>query len=325
MIPIILLSVGVVALVVGANWLVQGASKLAGNVGIQPLVIGLTVVAFGTSAPELAVSVASAAADAPEIAIGNVIGSNIFNILLILGISSLITPLLVAHRLVKIDIPLMVIASLATWWCCANGNLSRIEGAALFSALVIYTIGLVVDGRREQPLPELASSVIDASESSSWKNATPFQIALIVVGLICLVVGSQMMVSGAVSIAQYWGISTAVIGLTIVAGGTSLPEVATSIMAAWAGEKDIAVGNVIGSNLFNLLGVLGLSSIVSQSGLPVALTFLQLDIPVMVLVACVLLPMAWGNRQIGRVSGSLLLAGYIAYTAWLIRAATIAV
>jgi len=339
MISIILLSVGVVALVVGANWLVQGASKLACNVGIPPLVIGLTVVAFGTSAPELAVSVASAAANAPEIAIGNVIGSNIFNILLILGISSLITPLLVAHRLVKIDIPLMVLASLATWWCCADGNLSRAEGAALFSALVIYTIWLVVDGRREQPLADLApvanptsdqsthgptSSVIQACEASTWKNTTPFQITLIVVGLISLVVGSQMMVSGAVSIAQYWGISTAVIGLTIVAGGTSLPEVATSIMAAWAGEKDIAVGNVIGSNLFNLLGVLGLSSIVSQSGLPVAATFLQLDIPVMVLVACVLLPMALGNRKIGRISGSLLLAGYIAYTFWLIRAATIA-
>lgn len=319
LLAILLVILGGGALVLGAHWLVSGASKLAVGVGISPLVIGLTVVAFGTSAPELAVSVASAATDAPEIAIGNVVGSNIFNILLILGCSAVITPLIIASRLVRLDIPLMVLASLVTWWFCADGTISRGEGAGLFVALIIYTVWLIRSGDTADE--EVALSDDGDQTAPPWKQSKAFQVGLIVVGLASLVAGSQMMVSGAVSIAEYLGISAAVIGLTIVAGGTSLPELATSVMAARAGQRDIAVGNVIGSNLFNLLGVLGLSAVVSQGGLPVAATFLRFDLPVMVLVAIILMPMAIRGRRIGRTAGAFLLVGYVVYVIWMVRAA----
>jgi len=321
LLAILLVVLGGAALVLGAHWLVQGASRLAVGVGISPLVIGLTVVAFGTSAPELAVSVVSAATDAPEIAIGNVVGSNIFNILLILGCSAVVTPLIIASRLVRIDIPLMVLASLVTWWFCADAAITRLEGGGLFATLIIYTVWLI---RKGDPAEEQVPSLEDEQQTvPAWNRSKAFQIGLIIVGLASLVAGSQMMVSGAVAIAEYFGISAAVIGLTIVAGGTSLPELATSVMAARAGERDIAVGNVIGSNLFNLLGVLGLSAVVSQGGLPVAASFLQFDLPVMVLVAIVLLPMAIRGRRIGRLSGGLLLVGYVVYVIWMVRAATV--
>jgi cation:H+ antiporter len=322
---LLLIAAGTLALVIGANWLVQGASSLAAAVRISPLVIGLTVVAFGTSAPELAVSVSSAYLGAPEIAIGNVVGSNIFNILLILGCSALITPLSFANRVIRIDIPLMIAASLVTWWFCSDGMISRMEGCMLFGSLIVYTLWLIRISRREGANEALAAvvAVTTADEAPiGWCRSTWFQIVLIFGGLLSLTLGSKLLVAGAVAIAQSLGISQAVIGLTIIAGGTSLPEVATSVMAAFAGEKDIAVGNVIGSNLFNLLCVLGVTSIVSQAGLPVAESFLRFDLPVMVAVAIVCVPIALRNRQIGRLSGGLLLCGYVGYTLWLIQQTT---
>jgi cation:H+ antiporter len=319
---LILIFVGAVLLMIGAHWLVQGASSLAIAMRISPLVIGLTVVAFGTSTPELAVSVNSAWFGAPEIAIGNVVGSNIFNILLILGCSALVTPLSVAHRVIRIDIPLMIVASLATWWFCLDGTIDALEGAALLGSLLTYTFWLIRISRREGASIALETILPDDTASPLWRRSTWFQCVLIVIGLGALTLGSKLLVSGAVAIAEALGVSPAVIGLTIIAAGTSLPEVATSLMAAWAGEKDIAVGNVIGSNLFNLLGVLGVTSLVSRSGLPVAESFLQFDLPVMVLVAVICLPIALKNRQIGRLSGGLLLCGYIGYTLWVVLQAT---
>ncbi len=320
---LLLLVAGSLALMVGAHWLVQGASSLAVAMRISPLVIGLTVVAFGTSTPELAVSVGSAMADEPELAIGNVVGSNIFNILLILGCSALITPLSVANRVIRIDIPLMITASLVTWWFCIDGTLSGLEGAGLFGALVIYTIWLIRMSRREGANDALeAVAAIVPNSAARWRRSGWFQLVLILVGLLSLTLGSKLLVAGAVAIAQSLGVSPAVIGLTIIAGGTSLPEVATSVMAALAGEKDIAVGNVIGSNLFNLLGVLGLTSLVARSGLPIAENFLRFDLPVMVAVAVICLPIALKNRQISRFSGLLLLCGYVGYTLWLIQRAS---
>lgn len=291
------------------------------GVGISPLVIGLTVVAFGTSAPELAVSVVSAATDRPEIAIGNVVGSNILNTLLILGCSAVVTPLIIASRLVRIDIPLVVLASLVTWWFCADGTIRRLEGGGLFAALIIYTVWLI---RKRGPAEELLPSLEGQQQTILAGNRSKaFQVGLIIVGLASLFAGSQMLVSGAVSIAEYLGVSAAVIGLTIVAGGTSLPELVTSVIAARVGERDIALGSVIGSNIFNLLGVLGLSAVVSQKGLPVAASFLRFDLPVMVLVAIVLLPMAICRPRISRPAGGLLLVGYGAYVIWMLHAATV--
>lgn len=321
---VLLLVFGTGLLLCGAELLVRGASKLAIAVGISPLVVGLTVVAFGTSAPELAVSVASALKGDPAIAIGNVVGSNVFNILVILGASAIITPLAVTQQLIRIEIPLMIAASLATWGLAANGRIGRVEGGVLFLGLVIYTSWAVVQSRKEtkairqQYTQSLGTEANEGGQKPFGHRATATQLLFIVVGLALLVTGSNFLVQGAVGIATAWGVSSAVIGLTIVAGGTSLPEVATSLMAAIRGEKDIAIGNVVGSNLFNLMCVLGSAAMFSLTGLEVAPSFLRQDFPIMVLVAAVCLPIVWTGRRISRGEGMILLVSYGIYVAFLV-------
>ncbi|HMU89036.1 MAG TPA: calcium/sodium antiporter, partial [Agitococcus sp.] len=261
MITILLLIAGLVLLTIGADVLVKGASSLAGSLGISPLVIGLTVVAFGTSAPELSVSVSSAFKGSAEIAVGNVVGSNICNVLLILGLSAIAASLVVQKQLVKFDIPLMIYASLIVLLMSIDGQISRIDGLLLFSGVVAYTVFLIREARREGITVVEGADDIEPPQPL-WKNAI-----LIIIGLAMLVLGSQWLVDGAVAIAKYFGLSELVIGLTIVAIGTSLPELATSVMASLKGERDIAVGNILGSNLFNIGAVLGLSSLVAPDGL----------------------------------------------------------
>ena len=322
---IALLIAGTGLLLCGAELLVRGASKLAIAVGISPLVVGLTVVAFGTSAPELAVSVASALKGDPAIAIGNVVGSNIFNILVIMAASAVVTPLAVSQQLIRVEIPLMIAASLATWGLAANGVIGRVEGGALFLALVIYTLWAVVQSRKEtkatqEQYAQSLGTEANAGERKQFDiRVTATHLLCILAGLALLVAGSNFLVKGAVGIATAWGVSSAVIGLTIVAGGTSLPEVATSLMAAIRGEKDIAIGNVVGSNLFNLMCVLGGAAMVSPTGLAVAPSFLRLDFPIMVLVAAVCLPIVWTGQRVSRGKGILLLTAYGIYVAFLIR------
>ncbi|HNC04117.1 MAG TPA: calcium/sodium antiporter, partial [Agitococcus sp.] len=238
MITILLLIAGLVLLTIGADVLVKGASSLAGSLGISPLVIGLTVVAFGTSAPELSVSVSSAFKGSAEIAVGNVVGSNICNVLLILGLSAIAASLVVQKQLVKFDIPLMIYASLIVLLMSIDGQISRIDGLLLFSGVVAYTVFLIKEARREGVAVVEGADDIEPPQPL-WKNAI-----LIIVGLAMLVLGSQWLVDGAVAIAKYFGLSELVIGLTIVAIGTSLPELATSVMASLKGERDIAVGNI---------------------------------------------------------------------------------
>lgn len=320
---LLLLAGGILLLILGAEGLVRGASKIAANIGIPPLVIGLTVVAFGTSAPEMAVSVMSSSKGNVDIAIGNVVGSNIFNVLFILGISALIVPLMVNQQLIKIDVPLMIVASLLLLGLGWNGNINRIEGGILFTGIIGYTIFLIRQSQKEKN--ESVKQEYEKEYQKDKKLTTGqwvLNLALVLGGLVFLVLGSNWLVESATTIAKKLGVSDLIIGLTIVAAGTSLPEVATSIIASMRGERDIAVGNVVGSNIFNILCVLGLSALVAPKGLPVSQAALNFDIPVMLSVAIACLPIFFTGNLIARWEGAVFLGYYIAYTAYLILAST---
>lgn len=318
----ILALVGLLLLVAGGELLVRGASRLAALARISPLVIGLTVVAFGTSAPELAVSVKASLAGQADIALGNVVGSNVFNVLFILGLSALIVPLAVQQQLLRLDVPLLIGVSLLTWLLAADGRVSRLEGAALFAGVLAYTVFAVRSGRREQAAVRQEYSQEFGPRGAEGARAVAANAVLVATGLAALVLGARWLVAGAAAAAAALGLSPTVIGLTIVAAGTSLPEVAASITAARRGERDIAVGNVIGSCLFNLLAVLGLTGLLSPGGIAVAPSLVRFDLPVMAAVAVTCLPLLFTGRRIDRWEGALLLAYYAAYVAYLVLAAT---
>ncbi len=313
------LVVGLLLTLGGAELLVRGASRLAAAVGISPLVIGLTVVAFGTSAPEMAVSVRSALGGS-EIAIGNVLGSNIFNVLFILGISALITPLAVAQQLIRIDVPVMVGVTLAAWGLALGGGVSRLEGTLLFAGIVLYTLFAIRLGRRERAEVQAKYAEQFGSRVGSIRGVA-LHAGLVLTGLAMLVLGADRLVEGAVELARWFGVGELVIGLTIVAAGTSVPEVATSVVAALRRERDIAVGNVVGSNLFNLLSVLGVSAIVAPSGVTVSTAVMQFDFPVTVAVAALCLPVFLTGHTNSRWEGVLFLLYYILYSSFVVLAA----
>jgi cation:H+ antiporter len=313
---------GVAALIVGANLLVRGASSLAAAFGIPPLVIGLTVVAFGTSSPEMAVSVQSAWSGQTDIAVGNAVGSNIFNVLFILGLSALIAPLVVSQQLVRKEVPIMIGASLALLLLVHGGRISRGEGVLLFAGVIAYTVYLIVQARRQRPAAEDDYAREYGEAAASRGRHWALQLGSVGAGLALLVLGSDWLVEGAVQIARLLGLSELVIGLTIVAAGTSLPEVAASIVATLKGERDIAVGNVVGSNIFNILAVLGLSALVSPSGLAVSPAVVGFDIPVMIGVSIACLPIFLTDYRIARWEGALFLCYYCFYVAYLVLLAT---
>ena len=313
-------AIGLGALVLGAELLVRGASKIALSLGISPLVVGLTIVAMGTSSPEVAVSVGAVLNGSTDIAVGNVVGSNIFNVLFILGISAVITPLVVHSQIIRQEVPIMIGASLILGVMIIGGQLSRLEAVLLLGLLIAYLVFLVRQSRAEtkEICDEYAAGV---PRSGEWDSHWAVQVLLIVAGLGLLVLGSNWLVDAAVAFARMLGVSDLVIGLTIIAAGTSMPEVATSIMAAIRGERDIAVGNVIGSNTFNILGCLGLSGIVSRDGLQISPAVLNFDIWVMIAVAVACLPVFLLGRRIGRRRGLLFLVYYVLYVVYLILGA----
>lgn len=313
---------GLVALVLGASWLVRGASKLALSFGISPLVVGLTIVAFGTSAPEMAVSTGAVLNGQTDIAVGNVVGSNIFNVLFILGISAMVAPLIVHVQLIRQEVPIMIGSALLLVALGLDGMLSRWDGALLLVLVVAYTVFLIVQSRRESSASTAEfDAELQPSTPNAWDGKWPAQVALIVIGLVLLVLGSDWLVSASVVFAKALGVSDLVIGLTIVAAGTSMPEVATSLTAAFKGERDIAVGNVVGSCTFNLLGCLGLSAVASGAlGLPLAPSILSFDLWVMLAALLACLPVFVSGREIARWEGGVFLAYYVAYVAYMILA-----
>ncbi|HAY9461113.1 TPA: calcium/sodium antiporter [Shigella sonnei] len=338
----LLLAIGLVLLVVGADGLVKGAARLAASIGIPSLVIGLTVVAFGTSAPELAVSIRSALAGQSEMAIANVVGSNIFNVLFILGLAAIITPLAISRQLIRQDVPLMVLASMLVFYMIRDGVLSRLDSDILVVLLLAYTVFLFVQGKRTEAterasgannsvapsasgaaLSDVASTEQDDEVDALIRGTHPTwqNLLWIVGGLACLVAGANLLVNSAVNIARAFAVSEAVIGLTIVAVGTSLPEVMTSIVASIKGQRDIAVGNVVGSNIFNLLAVLGVSGVLSSNGLAGNEQLVQQDFPVMLAVALLCVPLFFTGAILSRIEGALFFILYLAYTLFLIGGA----
>ncbi|MDY0109353.1 MAG: calcium/sodium antiporter [Candidatus Krumholzibacteria bacterium] len=307
------LALGLFLLAGGAEALVRGGAALARRLGLTPLVIGLTVVAFGTSAPELIVSVSSACRGYGDLAVGNVVGSNIFNIAVILGLAAVLVPLQIQRAVIRREAPLMlgvmVLAAGLLW----SGVVTRLAGIALLALLAAYTWGGIVLARREAAGPAIAGADADDSKESVPTRSLAVDLGLIAGGLGLLAIGSRFFVDGALTIARSLGVSEAVLGLTIVAAGTSLPELATSVVAARRREADIAVGNILGSNVFNVLGVLGLTAVVR----PVrAAGITSLDLAVMVGLAALLLPLLVTGRRLERWEGALLLAGFGVYL-WL--------
>ncbi len=316
---IVLLFAGLAILTVGAELLVRGASRLAAAVRVSPLVIGLTIVAYGTSAPEMVVSVQSALNGQADIALGNVVGSNIFNVLFILGVSALIVPLVVQQKLIWFDVPIMIAVSVTALFMGMDGRIGRVDGALLFAGCIAYTAWAIVESRREnKPVVDQYSEEFGAATAPARLTGLGMQVAYVAGGLVLLVFGARLFLDAAIAIARDLGVSELVIGLTIVAAGTSLPEVATSIVAAIKGERDIAVGNVVGSNIFNILAVLGVSGLVAGDGVGVAEAALRFDIPVMIAVALACFPLFFTGHVISRWEGALFLAYYVAYTTFLV-------
>jgi len=305
----LLFLVGLGLLVGGAELLVRGASRLAFAAGISPLVIGLTVVSYGTSAPELAVAVQSAWSSQPQLGLGNVIGSNIFNILFVLGLSAAITPLVVSQQLVRLDIPLMVGLSILVLIMGLDGQIGRIDGILLTGGAIVYTVWLLRSGNRDRSGGDV---------TGTKRRMFPLSMLFVVLGFALLVLGSEWLVDGASVLARSFGVSELVIGLTIVAVGTSLPEVATSLLASIRKERDIAAGNVVGSNIFNILFVLGLAAALSPSGIPVPPEAIEFDLPIMIAVAVVCLPVVLAKRKVARWEGILFLGYYLAFTVYLL-------
>lgn len=322
-ITLVLFVLGLVVLVVGAEVLVRGASNLASVFGISPLVIGMTVVAYGTSAPELAVGIQSSFQGQPGIVMGNVIGSNISNILLILGTAALFAPLIVDRQLIRLDVPIMIGVSVFMLLLALDGNISRIDGFILFACIVAHATWSIRSGRQENEEEQNKSGQGQGKKQrpNNMAGHILLQIVFVVVGLGLLVIGSDWLVDGAVAMARFFGVSDLIIGLTIVAIGTSLPELATSVVAVIRGERDIAVGNVIGSNISNILAILGITGMFAPNGINVAPEALGFDIPVMIAVSLACLPIFFTGHVVARWEGGLFLGYYVAYLTYLVLVA----
>lgn len=307
--------VGLVALVAGAELLVRGAVALAVRTGLSTVVIGLTIVSIGTGTPELAVAARSGATGNAELALGNAIGSNIANVLLVLGLAAVVAAggLAVAEKVVRVDVPVMVGVSVAVLVIALDGEITRFEGGLLLAGLVGYLVWTVWEARRVGPAEE-AEVVAEFDEVvAGAAGLHPAAAAgLLFGGLLALALGAEWLVGGASDIARQWGVSELVIGLTVVAIGTTAPEIATSTLAAVRGEQDLAVANVIGSNLINLLGVIGLTTVVSN-GVDVGSQVIRLDLPVMVAAAVACLPVLWRGFRMTRLEGALFLGAYATY------------
>lgn len=313
MMLILTLLLALAALSIGAELLVHGASRLATMFGISQLVIGLTVVSFGTSAPEFVVSIKAALANHPDLVVGNCVGSNIFNLLFIIGACAVVIPLIVANQLIKVDIPIMIGAHLLFLLVSRNGLIDRYDALLLLAAFAAYYSFMI-----RKSLQENASTVSTPVEVKRSLSAVIKQIGFVAIGLIMCIVGADALVDSATTLARILGVSELVIGLTIVSIGTSLPELATSFVATIRGQRDIAIGNVVGSSIFNILGVIGVAGLIAPNGIIVAPSILRVDLPVAIgaSIACFLI--CFTDRIISRWEGLLFLFYYGAYTTYLI-------
>jgi cation:H+ antiporter len=312
---LVLLAAGLVLLILGAEALVRGASRLAAAIGIPPLIIGLTLVGFGTSLPELFASLEAARLGSPGIAVGNVVGSNIANILLILGLSALITPMAVAPGSLRRDAPVLIGTCLLMIAVCLFGIIDRWPGLLFLGLLLAYVVHAYLSERRRTE-SQASIHAAEAAEIKPLGTALATRLTVTIGGLAGIVLGAGVLVDGAIHLARAWGLSEAVIGLTIVAVGTSLPELATSIIAAFRRHGDVALGNVVGSNIFNLLGILGVTAVFQP--IPVPAEIARFDNWIMLAATVMFVVFATTRLKIERWEGGVLLLGYLAYVSLLL-------
>lgn len=314
-----LIAAGLAVLIVGAELLTRGGSAIAARFGVPPIIIGLTVVAVGTSAPELGVGIDAALKGNGALAVGNIAGTNVVNMLLILGSSALIRPLAIRMDTLRLDLPAMLFATLAMLLLALDGELSRFDGAFLVGMGIVYTILVVRAARRErrairrQYAEEYREPETDKSVGKLIRNAF-----MLLAGIAVIVAGSDWFVDGAVELARLWGVSDAFIGLTVVAIGTSSPELVTTLIGTIRNQRDIAIGNLLGSSVYNIVFILGTTCLISATGVPVPPNLIAIDIPVLLAVAFVCVPVFITGREVSRVEGGLFVAAYLMYLLYLI-------
>lgn len=317
---IVLFIAGLVGLIYGARFLINGASRLATSFGIPPLVVGLTIVAFGTSAPELAAALQASFTGRPALALGNVIGSNIFNVLFVLGTAAIIAPVAVNSQVVRRDVPIMIGVSLLMWVLALDNMFGFFDGILFVSLLFAYVIYVFrTTEAKDVLLPESGEISSDSPLAVDTRPDTNVRVrlknaGLLILGLAMLTIGSRWLVESSAEFARALGVSELIIGLTVIAIGTSLPEIATSVFASMRGKGDIAIGNVVGSNLFNMLSVVGATAAISPHGIAVPDEALRFDLPIMIGVMIMTLPIFYTGLRISRPEGSLLLGYYVLYT-----------
>lgn len=304
---------GLALLILGGEILIKSSTNLASRLGMKPIVIGLTIIAMGTSAPEIIINLSSISEGHSSLALGNILGSNIFNILFILGISALITPLIINQKLIKIDIPILIILTITVWIFSLDLNLSFNEGIILFILLILFIIFSIKFSKKESP--EVIKEY--ENEFSTPRKSLLLTIIYFCMGLTLLLLGSHYLVNGSVSLARSWGISELIIGITILACGSGTPEVVISVMAARKKEYDIAIGNIIGSCIFNILFVLGTSIIIFPNQ-PIPPEALNFDIPIMILTSIICLPICLSDQKVSRIEGLLLLLYFVSYISFII-------
>lgn len=303
---VLLLIFGIVVVLKSADWLTNGAVGLATKLGISQIVIGLTIVAIGTSMPEFFVSIVSAIKGTPDLAVGNIVGSNIFNVLLIVGVAATVAPIAIQRATVRRDIPIAIVASIMLTFMMLDDNISRIDALILFAAFIAFIWITLRNSKNDANEKDASTEKV----IPTWKS-----VLFIILGLVGLVLGSNIFVDNASSLAHGWGISDAVIGLTIVAGGTSLPELATSAVAARKGDSGIAIGNVLGSNVFNILMILGLTGIISPMHIQ---NITYIDMAVMVISMALFWLFSFTKLRVERWEGCVLIACFLGYITWLV-------
>jgi len=324
---LLLIVVGLAALLVGAEVLVRGGTGLATRLGIRPMVVGLTVVSLGTSVPELAVGIDAAVRGSPGLAVGNIVGTNLVNVLFILGLSALLLPVVFHRRTLRFDLPAMTAAALALYVLSLDGSLGRADGVLLLAGGVAYTWALLRVSGRDAATQRSADSTAGSAERDAAGHPRSGaglvrNTVELVAGILVIVLGAELLVSGAVAGAQALGVSEAVIGLTVVAIGTSAPELVTTLVSTFRGERDIALGNLLGSSIYNIVFVLGLTVLVAPAGVPVPDEVLGADLVLMVAVAVAAVPVFVSGARITRAEGALFVATYVAYLTWLLLART---
>ncbi|OBF32919.1 sodium:calcium antiporter [Mycobacterium sp. ACS1612] len=310
---------GLAALIVGAALVVRGGARVAARFGVSPIVVGLTVVSIGTSMPELAVGVVAALEDNGALAVGNITGTNVVNLLLVLGLSALLVPLSLQIRTLRFELPVMAGAAALLWLLAADGVLSRFDGLVMALGAVVYTVAVVRAARRESQ--DVAAEFTEAYPKAQSER-TGLHVGMTLVGIVVIVLGAERLVDAAVGMARGFGVSDALIGLTVVAIGTSAPELVTTVVSTVRGERDIAIGNLLGSSIYNILLILGVTSLVPAHGLTLPPEMVRIDIPIMVAVAIVCVPIFVSGRRVSRFEGGAMVCAYAAFLVFLLLTQT---